>query len=108
MEIMGVIKASVSSVSNLEPLSRGEYLGKRWKAAPSFATDSERDAVYSLYEHYERLKKSREEIDNLDRVINVVKVLGKNPELRGRVERLLDEVYVDGEYKGRKSSCSVQ
>lgn len=101
MEIMGVIKGSMSFVSNPEPLSRDDYINKRWRAAPSFATDNERDAVYSLYENYERLKMSRSEIDNIDRVIHAAKELNKNPDLQRRVEKFLDEVYVDGEYRER-------
>lgn len=99
MEIMGVIKGSMSFVSDPEPLSRDAYINKRWKLAPSFATDGERDAVYSIYESYERLKKTRSETDNIDRVIHVAKALNKNPDLWRRVEKFLDEVYVDGEYK---------
>lgn len=103
MEIMGAIKGSMSFVSNLKPLSRDEYINKRWRAAPSFATDNERDAVYSLYEIYERQKRTRGEIDSIDRVIDVARALDKNPDLRRRIEKFLDEVYVDGEYRERGS-----
>lgn len=93
---MGVIKGSASQSSNFEPLSREEYINRRWKLAPNFATDSERNAVYSLYERYEKLKRIREEVDGTDRVIHVLTELKKNPELRETVESFLDEVYVDG------------
>ncbi|KAL0640852.1 hypothetical protein Q9L58_000159 [Maublancomyces gigas] len=94
VEIMGVIKGSASLASNLEPLSRDEYLYRRWRLAPNFERD-DRDAVYSLYEFYERMKKTRGETDNIDRVIHIMKALNKNPELRCVVGGLLDEVYVD-------------
>lgn len=95
VEIMGVIKGSASLASNLEPLSRDEYLCKRWRLAPNFERD-DRDTVYSLYEFYERMKKTRGETDNIDRVIHIMKALNENPELRCVVGGLLDEVYVDG------------
>lgn len=95
VEIMGVIKGSASLASNLESLSRDEYLYRRWRLAPNFERD-DRDAVYSLYEFYERMKKTRGETDNIDRVIHIMKALNKNPELRCVVGGLLDEVYVDG------------
>lgn len=95
---MGVIKGSASLASNLKPLSREEYLCRRWRLAPNFES-GDRDTVYSLYEFYEKLKKTRGEIDNIDRVIRIMKALDKNLELRQSVEGLLDEVYVDGVYK---------
>lgn len=96
IDIMGVIKGSASVDSNLEPLSRDAYINKRWRLAPNFATDSERNAVYTLYEHYENIKHIRKEVDNVDRVISVLKALGKDPELQEKVEGFLDEIYVDG------------
>lgn len=96
IDIMGVIKGSASLASNLEPLSRDSYTARRWKLAPNFTTDSDRKAVYTLYEHYERIKMGRREVDDTDRVIRVLKSLKKDPELHRTVETFLDEVYVDG------------
>lgn len=96
IDIMGVIKGSASLASNLEPLSRNSYTTRRWKLAPNFTTDSDRKAVYTLYEHYERIKMGRGEVDDADRVIRVLESLKKDPELHRTVETFLDEVYVDG------------
>lgn len=97
IDIMGVIKGSASLASNLKPLSRNSYTTRRWKLAPNFTTDSDRRAVYTLYEHYERLKMGRGEVDDTDGVIRVLEAFKRNPELCQTVEMFLDEVYVDGE-----------
>ncbi|RPB01648.1 hypothetical protein L873DRAFT_644024 [Choiromyces venosus 120613-1] len=75
LEIMGVIKGSISSATKFEPLSREEYLEKRWRLAPNFASTQERAAVYDIYEWYERKKKKRYDIDQTDRMIKVMKAL---------------------------------
>lgn len=103
IDIMGVIKGSASLDSNLEPLTREAYTSRRWKLAPNFYTESDRKAVYTLYEHYEKIKISRREVDDTDRVIRVLKALKGDPELYRTVETFLDEVYVDGRYKGNYS-----
>lgn len=96
VDIMGVIKGSASLSTNLQPLSRDDYTGKRWKLAPNFAHGKERESLYTLYECYENIKRSRGELDDTDRVVLVLKALSKNPALRQEVEGLLHEVYVDG------------
>jgi len=96
MDIMGVIKGSASVETHFEPLPRGYYTGRRWKLAPNFSGEDEREAVYTLYERYEKIKRDRGEFDDTDRVIRVFKDLEKYPELRQKVEGLLQEVYVDG------------
>jgi hypothetical protein len=96
IEIVGAIKGSATLASKLEPVSRDEYLKRRWKLASNFTKLGEREKIYSLYEHYEEIKNSNGETDDTDRVIHVMKSLQGNLELRGKVERLLDEIYVDG------------
>ncbi|KAF8539048.1 hypothetical protein BDD12DRAFT_981228 [Trichophaea hybrida] len=95
VDIMGVIKGSASLDTNLEPLSRDVYTAKRWKLAPNFTKEIERNAVYSLYESYEKIKQKRGEIDDTDRVIRIFKSLRESPELQEDVVRLLHEIYVD-------------
>ncbi|CUS11080.1 unnamed protein product [Tuber aestivum] len=103
LEIMGVIKGSVSA-ADLRPLSREEYLGKRWRLAPNFASHRERDAVYSIYEWYERTKKKRGDIDQTDRIVGVTKTLAvfRSSEVLSdnvfeqKIRSILDEIYVDG------------
>jgi hypothetical protein len=96
VDIMGVIKGSASSHTNLKPLSRKDYVMKRWKLAPNFSLERERDCVYSIYEHYEAIKSKRGELDDTDRVVHIFKALLNNDYLREQVEGLLHEVYVDG------------
>ena len=104
LEIMGVIKGSVSRATDFEPLSREEYLGLRWRLAPSFASEQERHTIYDIYEWYERAKKKRGDIDQVDRIIKVTKALEgfRSSEVLGesaferKIRSVLDEIYVDG------------
>ena len=104
LEIMGVIKGSVSRATNFGPLSREEYLEKRWRLAPNFASERERDAVYDIYEWYERARKKRGDIDQADRIIKVAKALEafRSSEVPGdgefeqEIRSRVDEIYVDG------------
>ncbi|PWW77617.1 hypothetical protein C7212DRAFT_362779 [Tuber magnatum] len=104
LEIMGVIKGSVSPATNFNPLSRGEYVGRSWRVSPNLASERERDAVYDLYEWYERVKKKRGDIDQVDRIVKVMKALEafKASEIsedilfERRIRSMLDEIYVDG------------
>jgi len=50
LEVMGVIKGSVSRATDFEPLSREEYLGLRWRLGPSIASERERNTIYDIYE----------------------------------------------------------
>ncbi|PWW77613.1 P-loop containing nucleoside triphosphate hydrolase protein [Tuber magnatum] len=103
LEIMGVIKGSVSQATSFEPLSRQDYLGKRWRLAPNFATEQERGAVYDIYEWYERAKKKRGDIDQADRIIKVTKALeafrssgiSEDNVFEQNTRRILHEIYVD-------------
>jgi len=103
LEIMGVIKGSVSRATAFEPLSREQYLGQRWRLA-NFALERDRDAVYDIYEWYERAKKKRGDIDQADRVIKVMKALEAfrssgvpgDGEFERKIRSVLDEIYVDG------------
>lgn len=96
VDIMGVIKGPTSTHTNLKPLSREDYVTGRCKLAPNFSLERERDNVYSIYERYETIKRNRDELDDIDRVVHIFKALMDSPHLRGQVERLLHEVYVDG------------
>ncbi|KAG0134889.1 P-loop containing nucleoside triphosphate hydrolase protein [Tuber indicum] len=93
LEIMGVIKGSASQATGFEPLSREQYLRKRWRLAPNFASDMERNTVYDIYEWYERTKGKRGNIDQADRIIRVMGALEAfgSSEIFG----ILDEIYVD-------------
>jgi len=103
LELMGVIKGSVSRATDFEPLSREQYLGHRWRLA-NFASERDRDAVYDIYEWYERAKDKRGDIDQADRVIKVMKALEafrssgvpEDGEFERKIRSLLDEIYVDG------------
>ena len=105
LEIMGVIKGSVSRATDFEPLSRKEYLGLRWQLAPSFASERERNTIYDIYEWYERAKKKRGDIDQVDRIIKVTKALEafrssevlEDSAFELKIRSALDEIYVDGE-----------
>ncbi|KAG0641145.1 hypothetical protein HOY80DRAFT_955829 [Tuber brumale] len=115
LEIMGVIKGSVSPAGNYEPLSRQEYLGKRWRLAPNFASEREREAVYELYEWYERTKKKRGDIDQPDRIIKVNKALEafssseiiEDKIFERDIRRILDEIYVDEVQDQRTSDIGM-
>lgn len=93
---MGVIKGSSSSAGTFECLSRVQYVGRSGKLSPAFATDAERDRVYSAFERYERLKKQRGELDELDRVIGLLRILKGNPALEQLIRQCFEEIYVDG------------
>jgi len=104
LEIIGVIKGSVSRATDFEPLSREEYLGLRWRLAPSFASERERHTIYDIYEWYERAKKKRGDIDQVDRIIKVMKALEtfrssevlEDSAFERKIRSTLDEIYVDG------------
>ncbi|CUS07545.1 unnamed protein product [Tuber aestivum] len=115
LEIMGVIKGSVTPAADFEPLSRGDYLGKRWRLAPNFATEQERSTVYDIYEWYERAKKKRGDIDQADRVIKVIRTLeafksseiSEDIEFERNIRRILHEIYVDEVQDQRTSEIDM-
>lgn len=104
-EIMGVIKGSSSSAMTLECLSREQYVSRSGKLSPAFATEAERDRVYTAFERYEKSKKQRDEQDDLDRVTGLLKVLKKDPTLEQNVHQCFEEIYVDGMYPLYCSRC---
>ncbi|RPB01630.1 hypothetical protein L873DRAFT_637612 [Choiromyces venosus 120613-1] len=112
---MGVIKGSISLATNFEPLSRKEYLEKRWRVAPNFATERERDAVFDIYEWYERAKKKRGDIDQADRMIKVMKAFEtfkssdtkEDRNFEKKIRRVLDEIYVDEVQDQRASEIGM-
>jgi hypothetical protein len=96
-DIMGVIKGSACLEKKLQPLSKEEYMSRRSKNAPNFALQSQRSAVYSLYESYESLKKSLCQFDNVDRVISVLRYLNEYPDFCNQIQTVINEIYVDGQ-----------
>ncbi|CUS07544.1 unnamed protein product [Tuber aestivum] len=115
LEIMGVIKGSVSVATDFKPLSREEYLGKRWRLAPNFASEQERGVVYDIYEWYERAKGRRRDIDQADRIIKVMRALeafrsseiSEDNELEQNIRRILHEIYVDEVQDHRASEIGL-
>ncbi|PUU76951.1 hypothetical protein B9Z19DRAFT_205163 [Tuber borchii] len=115
LEIMGVIKGSVSRATDFEPLSREEYLGLRWRLALSFASERERHTIYDIYEWYERTRKKRGDIDQVDRIIKVTKALEafRSSKVLGdrvferKIRSVLDEIYVDEVQDQRTSDIGM-
>lgn len=97
-EIMGVIKGAASLLTGNRPLSRDEYRAKSSRLAPTFAKEGDRDRVYNVFEHYENKKRQNGDYDGIDRVRVILDELSENTGLRGRLETLFEEVYVDGIY----------
>lgn len=95
-EIMGVIKGSATSLESLAALHREEYVTRSRRLAPTFVLDDERKRIYSVFESYEALKTSRGEMDDVDRVINVLKVLRRDTNVKALLGSAFDEIYIDG------------
>ena len=96
MEIIGVIKGSAtrhSSSSTFCPLSREEYQEMGHRISP---VEIDREWLYNLYERYEKIKRDLGDQDDVDRVKLVLDAISGNADLRGKIERAFDEVYVDG------------
>lgn len=97
MEIIGVIKGSAtrrhSSPPYFRPLSREEYQDKRHKIS---TVTIDRKWLYDLYERYEELKRGLGDMDDVDRAMSVLEAISGNLDLRGKIEKAFDEVYVDG------------
>ncbi|KAL9045188.1 MAG: hypothetical protein Q9214_001735 [Letrouitia sp. 1 TL-2023] len=94
-EIMGVIKGSTASRKSLSPLSRSEYLQQSSRLAPTFTLDSDRSSLYEFYETYESYKKQKNGFDYVDRVINVLKAIRKDEQLRETLSKAFDEIFID-------------
>ena len=98
MEIIGVVKGSATRHSNsstFHPLSREEYQEMGHRISP-VAID--RKCLYDLYERYERLKRNFGDKDDVDRARSVLDALSGNADLREKIERAFDEIYVDGRH----------
>jgi len=95
-EILGVIKGSTSTKRDFRPLSRDEYVGMSSRKAHVFTDENSRNAVYDMYQRYERQKGLFGDGDDIDRAIHLLTSFEKDPNLKTRVQALLDEVYVDG------------
>lgn len=92
-EIMGVLKGGG------DPLSRQEYIDTSARIAPTFTTEEDRQAVYTLFEFYEKRKRAQDEQDGIDRVRSVMRVLEHNEVVRGNLLGMFEEVYIDGEHE---------
>ena len=95
-EIMGVIKGSAGSLESLTALHQDEYVARSRRLAPTFVMDDERKRIYSVYESYEALKTSRGEVDDVDRVVNILKVLRRDANMKVLLGSAFDEIYIDG------------
>lgn len=93
MEIIGVIKGSACSSVDFHPLGREEYRANGYKISPVVV---DRDLLYNIYECYEKLKRQLGDVDDIDRARAVLEMISNNSDLREKVERAFDEVYVDG------------
>lgn len=95
-EVMGVIKGSISSADTLASLSRDQYLRMSCRLAPSFATESDREKIYDIFECYEKIKHGAGEIDQIDRVTALLAAIKYTPGLSEQLAKAFEEVYVDG------------
>lgn len=93
MEIIGVIKGSACRSINFLPLGRDEYQANGHKISP---VSVDRDLLYDIYECYEKKKRELGDVDDVDRARSVLEGIANNSDLRERIERAFDEVYVDG------------
>ena len=93
---MGVIKGSISSADTLASLSRDQYLRMSCRLAPSFATESDREKIYDIFECYEKIKHGAGEIDQIDRVTALLAAIKYTPGLSEQLAKAFEEVYVDG------------
>lgn len=93
MEIIGVIKGSACSSIDFLPLGRDDYRTNGHKISP---VSADRNLLYNIYECYEKLKLQLGDVDDIDRARAVLEAISNNSDLREKVERAFDEVYVDG------------
>ena len=98
---MGVIKGSARSLESLAALHQEEYVARSRRLAPTFVLDDERNRIYSVFESYEALKTSRGEVDDVDRVVNVLKIMRRDANLKALLGSAFDEIYIDGKWDGR-------
>lgn len=93
MEIIGVIKGSACRSLGFLPLGRDEYRENGHKISP---VSADRDLLYDIYECYEKRKRELGDVDDTDRARLVLEAISNNTDLREKIERAFDEVYVDG------------
>lgn len=95
MEIIGVIKGSACRSIDFKPLSREEYILEGHRISP---INVDRNHVYDIYLRYEKVKRGFGDIDDIDRARNVLNGMSRNRDIKARIERAFDEVYVDGNW----------
>lgn len=93
MEIIGVIKGSACHSIDFQPLTREKYLQEGHRISP---IEVDRDLIYNIYERYEKVKRDHGDIDDIDRARDVLKGMAKNRDVRNRIEKAFDEIYIDG------------
>ncbi|KAH8146891.1 uncharacterized protein LAJ45_08970 [Morchella importuna] len=92
MEIIGVIKGSACHSIDFQPLTREKYLQEGHRISP---IEVDRDLIYNIYERYEKVKRDHGDIDDIDRARDVLKGMAKNRDVRNRIEKAFDEIYID-------------
>lgn len=93
MEIIGVIKGSACRSIDFKPLTREEYVADGHRISP---INVDRNHVYDIYMRYEKVKREHGDLDDIDRARDVLNGMSKNRDVKGRIERAFDEIYVDG------------
>lgn len=93
MEIIGVIKGSACRSIDFQPLTRERYLQDGHKISP---IGVDRDLIYNIYLRYEKVKRDYGDIDDIDRARDVLNGMAKNRDVRNRIEKAFDEIYIDG------------
>ena len=104
-EIMGVIKGSSRSLESLVALRQEEYVARSRRLAPTFVLDDERNRIYSVFESYETLKTSRGEVDDIDRVVNVLKTMRRDANVKALLRSAFEEIYIDGKWDNRNNQA---
>ena len=91
-----MIKGSARSLESLAALNQEEYVARSRRLAPTFVSDDERTRIYGVFESYEALKTSRGEVDDVDRVVNVLKTMRRDANVKSLLGSAFDEIYIDG------------
>ena len=104
-EIMGVIKGSSRSLESLVALRQEEYVARSRRLAPTFVLDDERNRIYSVFESYETLKTSRGEVDDIDRVVNVLKTMRRDANVKALLRSAFEEIYIDGKWDNQNNQA---
>lgn len=93
MEIIGVIKGSAFHSIDFKPLTREEYFREGPRIS---AIKVDRNLVYDIYLRYEQVRREFGDRDDIDRAKDVLNGMSKNQEVKEKIERAFDEIYVDG------------